>query len=179
MILSFTLRSVYGEGTFWQFLCDRLSSFNPKGFYYSYGLAVYVKEGLPFDWDLSLDNSADSCLCFWLALLHSVSYFFFFYWSFFLSLCTVFDSISSTIDEVLLINTSANVFVLETLMSIIRTGNPILVELIVLVNSVIIFLFQMTLLRWLNFLLGYMTVTLTVLLFWICFFLLTLVFVLQ
>ena len=28
------------------------------------GLAVYVQEGLLFAWDLSLENSADSCLCF-------------------------------------------------------------------------------------------------------------------
>ena len=42
-------------------------------------------------------------------------------------------------------------------MSIIRTGLPILVELIDLVNSVIIFLSQMTLLRWLTFLLGSQT----------------------
>ena len=41
-----------------------------------HGLAVYVKEGLPFAQDLSLENSADSYLCFQLALLHSVSYFF-------------------------------------------------------------------------------------------------------
>ena len=64
-------------------------------------------------------------------------------------------------------------------MSIIRTGLPILVELIDLVNSVIIFLSQMTLLRWLTFLLGSQTVILIVLLFWIYFFLLTLAFVLQ
>ena len=37
---------------------------------------------------------------------------------------------------------------LETLTSITRTGSPILVELIDLVNSVIIFRSQMTLLRW-------------------------------
>ena len=37
-----------------------------------HGLAVYVKEGLPFAWDLSLENSPDSYLCFCLALLHSV-----------------------------------------------------------------------------------------------------------
>ena len=37
-----------------------------------HGLAVYVKEGLPFARDLSLENSADSYLCFRLALLHSV-----------------------------------------------------------------------------------------------------------
>ena len=76
-----------------------------------HGLAVYVKEGLPFPRNLSLENSADSYLCFRLALLHSVSYFFFLYRSPSSSLCTVFDSISSNIDEVLLINPSANVFV--------------------------------------------------------------------
>ena len=76
-----------------------------------HGLAVYVKEGLPFARDLSLENSADSYLCFRLALLHSVSYFFFLYRSPSSSLCTVFDSVSSNIDEVLSINPSANVFV--------------------------------------------------------------------
>ena len=76
-----------------------------------HGLAVYVKEGLPFAWDLSLGNSADSYLCFQLALLHSVSYFFFLYRSPSSALCTVFDSISSNIDEVLSIDPSANVFV--------------------------------------------------------------------
>ena len=29
-----------------------------------HGLAVYVKEGLSFAWDLSLENSVDSYLCF-------------------------------------------------------------------------------------------------------------------
>ena len=76
-----------------------------------HGLAVYVKQGLTFAWDLSLENSADSYLCFQLALLHSVSYFFFLYRSPSSALCTVFDSISSNIDEVLSINPSANVFV--------------------------------------------------------------------
>ena len=76
-----------------------------------HGLAVYFKEGLPFAQDLSLENSADSYLCFRLALCHSVSYFFFLYRSSSLSLCTVFYSISSNIDEVLSIDPSANVFV--------------------------------------------------------------------
>ena len=76
-----------------------------------HGLAVYVKQGLPFAWDLSLQNSAGSYLRFWLALLHSVSYFFFLYRSPSSSLCLVFDSISSDIDEVLLLNPSAYVFV--------------------------------------------------------------------
>ena len=35
-------------------------------------LAVYVKEGLPFAQDLSLENSANSYLCFRLALLRCV-----------------------------------------------------------------------------------------------------------
>ena len=74
-----------------------------------HGLAVYLKEGLPFAQDLPLENSADSYLCFRLALLHSVSYFFFLYRSPSSSLCTVFDS--SKIDELLSINPSANVFV--------------------------------------------------------------------
>ena len=76
-----------------------------------HGLAVYLKEGLPFAWDLSLESSTDSYLCFQLALLYSVSYFFFLYQSPFLLLCTVFYSVSSNIDEVLLINPSPNVFV--------------------------------------------------------------------
>ena len=41
-----------------------------------HGLAVHVKEGLPFARDLSLENSADSYLCFRLASLHSVPPFF-------------------------------------------------------------------------------------------------------
>ena len=76
-----------------------------------HGLAVYVKEGLPFAHDSTLENSADSYICFWLALLHSVSYFFPLCRSPSLSLCMVFYSISSNIDEVLSINPSANVFV--------------------------------------------------------------------
>ena len=53
----------------------------------------------------------DSYLCFRLSLLRSVSYFFFLYRSPSSSLCTVFDAISSNIDEVLSINPSTNVFV--------------------------------------------------------------------
>ena len=116
-----------------------------------HGLAVYMKEGLPFAWDLSLGNSADSYLNFPLALFHSVSYFFFLSRSP-LSLCMVFYSISSSKEEVLSINPSANVFVFGVFNVIIRTSLPILVELIDLVNSAIIFLSQTTLLRWLTFL---------------------------
>ena len=56
-----------------------------------HGLTVYVKDGLPFAQDLSLENSADSYLCFQLALLQSMSYFFFLYQSPSSSFCTVLD----------------------------------------------------------------------------------------
>ena len=108
-----------------------------------HGLAVYVKEGIPFRQDLSLENSADSYLCIRVALLHSVSYFFF--------LITQMRYSQST--HLLMFLSS------ETLSFIIRTDLAILMELINLVNSVIIFLSQMTLLRWLTFLLGSQTVT--------------------
>ena len=100
-----------------------------------HGLAVYVKEGLPFARDLSLENSADSYLCFRLALLQCLTSF-------------------SSIDH--LLRLCAQFFILFHLT-----------------------LSQMTLLRWLTFLLGSQTVILRVLLFWIYLFLLMLVFVLQ
>ena len=138
-----------------------------------HGLAVYMKEGLPFAWDLSLENSADSDLCFRLALLYSVSYLFFLYRSPSSCLCTVFYSISSNIDDVLSINPSTNLFVFGDFNVrhkdwLTYSGGP-----------VIIFLSQMTLLRWLTFLLRSQTVIFTVLLFWIYLFLLMLVFVKQ
>ena len=78
-----------------------------------HSLTVYVKEGIPFAHDLSLQNCKDSYLCFWLALLNSVPYFFFLYQSLSLFLCRVFDSTSPNIDEVLSINPSANLFVFD------------------------------------------------------------------
>ena len=75
-----------------------------------HGLAVYVKEGLPFAPDLSLETSADSYLCFGLAFHHSVLYFFL-NGSPSLAICTVFYSISSNMVEVLSINPSVNMFV--------------------------------------------------------------------
>ena len=90
-----------------------------------------------------------------------------------------FHSISSNIDEVFPINPSANAFVFgdfnahhkDWLTYPGATGRP--------VNYVIIFLSQITLLRWLTFLFQSQTVILTLLLFWIYLFLLLLVFVLQ
>ena len=72
-----------------------------------HGLAGYIKERLPFEWAISLENSADSYLLFWLTLIHSLHYFFLFYQSPSSSLYMVFDTIFSNIDEVILINQSA------------------------------------------------------------------------
>ena len=144
-----------------------------------HGLAVYVKEGLPFARDLSLENSADSYLCFRLALLHSVSYFFFLYRSPSSSLCTVFDSILSNIDEVLLINPSANVFVFgdfnihhEDWLTYTGATDK---------SRELCYNFSISndLTHMVDFPIRILTVILTVLLFWIYLFLLTLIFVLQ
>ena len=70
--------------------------------------AVFGKEGVTFARDLSLENSEDSYLYFRVALLRSRPYF---YQPPSSSLCTVFDVISSNIEEVISINPSADEFV--------------------------------------------------------------------
>ena len=103
-----------------------------------------------------------------------MSNFFFLYQSPLSLLCTVSDSISSIIDDILLIHPSVNMFVFHHKDWLTYSSGTDR-----LVNSVTIFLSQMILLRWLTFLLISLTVTLMVLLFSIYLFLLTLVFVLQ
>ena len=76
-----------------------------------YGLAVYMKEGLPFARNLYLENSEVSYLRFRLALLYLVSEVFFLYQSTSPFLYTVFDTISSNKIKVCSINPSANGFV--------------------------------------------------------------------
>ena len=127
-------------------------------------LAVYLKEGLSFARDLSLENSEDSYLCFRLALLHSVSFFY---------------SISSNINEIPSINPSTKVFGFADFNVHHNDWLTYSGGTIGLVNSAIISLSQMILLIWSNFLFGSLTVILTVLIFWIYFFLLPQVFVLQ
>ena len=135
-----------------------------------HSLAVYVKERLPFARDSSLEN---------LQILSSV-----FYQLYFTECLTSFSSIDHLLRlcaRFLILfhltqmrfsrSTHLPMFLsLEALTSIIRTGLPVLVELIDLVNSAIILLSQMTLLRWLTFLLASQTVILIALLFWIYFF---------
>ena len=77
--------------------------------FHVHGLVYYVKDGPPFSWDLSLENSADSYVCFQLVLLELVLYFCSLYQSPSSYLFTVFNSISSNIDEFLLTNPTANV----------------------------------------------------------------------
>ena len=81
-----------------------------------------------------------------LALLYSVSYFFFLYQSPLL-LCMVFDSVSSNIDQVLFINPSATVFVFGDFAIHHTCWLPYSGGTDKLVKSVIIFLSQTTLLR--------------------------------
>ena len=77
-----------------------------------HGPAVYVKEGLPFAQNLSLENCGFLLHVFdW--LYFTASYFFFLYWSPSSTQFTVFDSISFIIDDVLSINPSVNVSVFE------------------------------------------------------------------
>ena len=98
----------------WKFLCVGLSSFNLKRFCSvtdMHDLVVYVKEGLLLAKVLSLENSVDFYLWFWMTFPHSVSYFRFLYRSPPLSLCKICDAILLNIDKVLSINPSDNVFV--------------------------------------------------------------------
>ena len=75
-----------------------------------HSIASYVKEELPFAWDVSLENSKDfylfltGCTSFSAFLLFPLS-------SPSSSLCKVFDATSSNIDDVFSINQSANIFV--------------------------------------------------------------------
>ena len=83
--------------------------------------SVYMKEGLSFAWDLSVENFADSYLCFWLDLLLSVSYSYssishLCFWARFLILFHLAQMRFSWSTHLLMCLS------LETLMSIIRTG---------------------------------------------------------
>ena len=89
-----------------------------------------------------------------------------------LRLYGVFYAISSNMDEVLSISSSANIFIFGDFNVHHKDWLVYSSELVDHVNSDIIFLFQLTLLRWLTFLLRSLTMTFTVLLFFIYSFLL-------
>ena len=81
-------------------------SVDSRNFFVRGNLLIIWKDSSTHMQDLSLENSADSYLCFRLnvLLLFPLSF------SPSSSLCMGFDSISSNMDEVLLVNPSANVF---------------------------------------------------------------------
>ena len=156
---------------FRQFFCEGLSSISLKGFCHSYAWSCKLCEGgLPFARDLSLENSVDSYWCFRLALLQLVSYFIFRYWSPSLSLCTIFYTISFNTDELLSINPSAVFAFKDCLTYSGGTDRPDEPR----------YNFSM---KWppqiVNFSFGFLAVTLRVLFFWIYFFFLMQLFVLQ
>ena len=79
-------------------LCEGLYSFYLKGFCYSCAwLCSLYKGGTSFLWDLSVEISEDSFVCFRLALVHWLSYFFLHYQCLSSFLYMVFDTISSNI----------------------------------------------------------------------------------
>ena len=136
-----------------------------------HGLAICVKEKLPFAWELSLEKLCRLLRMFLTGFTLLIVLLFFPLFPLFLlssSLCMVFNVISSNIDGFFSINPSANVFVFGDFNVYHRfwlahcgeTDRP--VEC-----------------RWLTFLLKPLTVTLTVLCCWIYFFVLMLVFVIQ
>ena len=90
---------------------DNLPLIRKDSIIHIHDLAVYVKAGIPFARDLSLEKYMDSYLCVRLALHHSVSYFYFLYWPPSSSLCMLFDAISFNIAEVLSIRSHADGFV--------------------------------------------------------------------
>ena len=124
---------------------------------HTYGLAVYLKKGLPFAQNVSLEKLVDFYVFGWLYFTLCPT--FFIYRSTSSSLCTF---------ETLSINPPVSVFVFWDFNTHHRNwltysgGTDRPGELCY--NS------QMTLLRWLTFLLGSQTMTLTVPLFWIYFF---------
>ena len=148
---------------FWHFLCKRLSSFNQKGFCNSYSCSCSLCEGrTSFRTELIyikpcrfLFMFSTGFTSFSILLLFSLSVTF-------VSLCIVFDAIWLNIP-------SANAYIFGDF-DVHQKDWLTLVKLVDLVNSVIIFVSQVALLRWLTFLLGSLTVTFTILPFWILFF---------
>ena len=76
-----------------------------------HGLGLYVRDNLPIAREPSLEDSKESFMCFRLSLLHSTSYLFFLYRSPSSHCCSVIDTVSSSIDNALLLHPTANIFV--------------------------------------------------------------------
>ena len=96
---------------FWQFLCERLSSFNLKGFWYSYAWSHSVCEGMTSFCMELISRKLCRFLLMLLTGFTSLSVLPLFLSQSPSSLYTVFYFVSFNIDEVVSINPSANVFV--------------------------------------------------------------------
>ena len=97
---------------FLQFLCYGLTSFNLKGFYYSFTWSCILCEGRNSFYMWLISRKLCGFLCMFSTGFTSLSVLLIFplLITFFV-FCTIVHSISSNIDEVLSINPSANVFV--------------------------------------------------------------------
>ena len=166
---------------FWQFLCEGLSSFNLKRFYYSYAWSCSLWEGRTcFSTGLNSRKLCRSLLKFSTGFIHSVSYFFFLY-------------------HLLCLYAQFLILIHLTSMSFSQPNHCNQLNSFVFGNfgdhhkdwlnysgradrpgdrPGIVFLSQKTLFRWLTFLLGPQTV-ISQSCFWIYFFTLMLVFVLK
>ena len=96
---------------FYQFLCERWSSFNSKGFCYSYGWFCSVCERETYICMGLISRKFSGFLFMFSTGFMVFSVLFLFPLSITLSLCTVCDAISHNIVEVLSINPSADVHV--------------------------------------------------------------------
>ena len=84
---------------FWQFICDGSSSFNPKGFYYSFACSCNLCEGRTSFCTGLISRKLYGLLLMFSTGFTPLSVFFFLYQSPCLPLPTVFDSISSNISS--------------------------------------------------------------------------------
>ena len=140
-----------GPNWCWQLLCETLTSFNYKGFCYSFAWSCNLCAGGTSFWSESSLNSEDFCLCFWQAFLLLVSYFLYHCQSLSSSFCTVFDAISSNCnkDDAFSIHSSGNLFIFGGFNIHHKDLINVFVELIVLLKYVVIFnQSQVTLFRW-------------------------------
>ena len=103
--------SMWGKLGWLSWPCEGLSSFNRKGFCYSYAWSCSLCEGRTSFCTGFISRKLCRFLLFLIGFTSLSVLLFFLYQSPSLSLCTVFDYISSNIDEVLSINPSANIFI--------------------------------------------------------------------
>lgn len=78
-----------------------------------YDLGVFTHDSLPIIHEEDLQDPCQSFICFWFSLLHSTSYLFFLYFSPSFQNVSLVQFISGSIDKVLLVHNSVNIFVFD------------------------------------------------------------------